>query len=230
MVGSVHTHEIEYTEGSHALENAQRVQLSASKGAAAALMHGRRLAGVEPGLRSCRQRGEDGEPPVYLDWLNKFQTQALEAVQPLLSQLPFIELRIDDSELSPLPAIEEALGATTTRLRLKFHVYDHPHTPGNLSTVAAWLQLLDALPRVRTVQITFWHVQFVHSLFPVCQREWMRSWFIPAVEGVLSSAISACEQKYRYEHITLVAHIREFGLIRAVHVHAGHTSSLKVVL
>jgi hypothetical protein len=71
-------------------------QLSASRDAAAALMHGRRLAGVELGLRSCRRSQQDGLSPVYLDCfafsLNGRQELAFEAVQPLLSQLPFIDL------------------------------------------------------------------------------------------------------------------------------------------
>jgi hypothetical protein len=75
-------------------------------------------------------------------------------VQPLLSQLPFIELAIKHPELSPLAAVAESLGPTTTKLRLKLCMLEN--SLGNLSTVAGWLELLDALPRVKTVQITFY--------------------------------------------------------------------------
>jgi hypothetical protein len=77
------------------------------------------------------------------------------AVQPLLSQFQYIELHVIDSELNPgVATLAEALGATTTQLRLVFHMFDPACKSGSLSTVSGWLELLDALPHVGSMQIT----------------------------------------------------------------------------
>jgi hypothetical protein len=121
-------------------------------------MHGRHLAGVESGLRSYQWGSQERDPPVVLDWSMwrpALQGQALDAVQPLLSQLPFND----------------------------------------------WLELLDALPGVGTVQITFrprkgYHA-YLQGAFPVYRVDGMYSSLEPAVERVMDCAISACEQKGR---------------------------------
>jgi hypothetical protein len=204
-VACVHTH-----DGSKQFIDAQ---LSASKGAAAALMHGRRLAGVDSGLCGVFQQDGEWPWPVYLGgmllpWPEQ-RAQAFEAVQPLLSQLPFIQLIVGYSELNPLAVVAMAggsLGATATKLRLVFLSDHYSYRPGNLVTVAGWLELLDALPRVKTVQITFWHdYTRLEGVFPVLRAAGnsMAAWFMSAVDPVMTPAISACEQKGRCVHSEL---------------------------
>jgi hypothetical protein len=116
------------------------------------------------------------------------------AVQPLLRQFQYVELHVIDSELNPgVATLAEALGATTTQLRLVFHMFGPACKSGSLSTVSGWLELLDALPHVGSLQITFEH----RGCFPVFREPWKTAWFKPAVEQVVSSAIGACEQRGR---------------------------------
>jgi hypothetical protein len=176
-------------------------QLSASKDAAAALMHGRRLASNESQLGGYSRDQESGESPVCLRYLHIW---AMEAVQPLLSQLPFIELVAESPETSTFLA----LGATTTKLRLVFLMDDGSYGPGRLRTLSGWVELLDAMPRVRTVQMTFDDGTVdcsgkEQTRFPVYRKGSSLCGFEPGVEAVLTSAIKACEQKDRW--VQLVA-------------------------
>jgi hypothetical protein len=187
----------------------QESRLLASKGAATALMHGRRVAGVESGLSSYRSKGQGGVSPAVLQcwsWHHKPSESQLDSIskayQPLLSQLPFIELSLRGQPELSMTALAECLGATTTKLRLGFLVGDHNYRPGSLSTVAGWLELLDALPRGRTVQLTFdnpgWGLSSnCTARFPVYREDCVRGRLQAEMEGVVTSAIRACEQKGR---------------------------------
>jgi hypothetical protein len=114
--------------------------------------------------------------------------------------MPFIELSIANSELGPAAsaALAGALGVATTKLYLEFQVYQlWSNSLGNLSTVSGWLELLDALPHVKTLQITFREVNHDGPVcFPVNLKGWMRQ-HRTLVELVVASAINACEQKGR---------------------------------
>jgi hypothetical protein len=183
-------------------------ELSATNEAVAALMDGRRRVGnVQAGLCSFKNREQDGQSPVAVNWNISGQpgqctpTEELQAVQPLPSQFQHIELHVMYSELFPeASALAEAIGATTKQLRLVLHMYSACFNQGNLTTVSGWLELLDALPHVETVQVTFeqcYTEPFRHGCFPVFREPWMLARFKPAVEQVMSSAIGACEQKGR---------------------------------
>jgi hypothetical protein len=165
-------------------------------------MEGRRLANVQAGLRSFKDRGQDGESPVTLDWHShppELQIQALQAVQPLLRHLPFIELHVKDSQFSPgAAALAEALGATTNKLRLVLQMNDPTPTPGTLTSASGWLELLDALPHVKALQIMFTHLGINgQGGFPVYREGDMMSKFKLAVEELVTSAASACEHRGR---------------------------------
>jgi hypothetical protein len=127
--------------------------------------------------------------------------QVLQAFQPLLSQLPFIELGVNLCQIGPVAAVADTLGATTTKLRLRFMISD-PNRGGNMTTPTGWLELLDALPLVSTVQVTFENNSVgsagrVQTHFPLYREGLVLSEVRPAVERVLTSAISGCEKKGR---------------------------------
>jgi hypothetical protein len=122
-------------------------------------------------------------------------------MQPLLSQLPFVEVVVSNSELNNLKAVAGSLAATTTKLRLKLCMFKEPahsFSLRHLRTAAGWLELLDALPRVKTVQITLSNNDDPRQgAFPVYREDGMCTSLEPAVERVMDCAISACEQKGR---------------------------------
>jgi hypothetical protein len=82
-------------------------------------------------------------------------TKQLDVYKPTLHWLPFLELHVNKSDLTPVSALAEALGGTTRKLRVK-SIFETPRSglsPGNMSTVAGWLELLGALPHVGTLQV-----------------------------------------------------------------------------
>jgi hypothetical protein len=136
-------------------------------------------------------------------------------MQPLLSQLPFMELVVSPSVWTPVGKVAGLLGATTTKLRLRFLMYRRDDGAGTLGTVGAWLKLLDALPRVRTVQLTFQHSSSFKAcrpgFFPVYREAGIATYLEPAVEQVVTSAINACEQKGRWVHPRVVRGMVQLG-------------------
>jgi hypothetical protein len=161
---------------------------------------GRHDHGVQ-GWGSNQGHFQIGELPVYVELVLlplEVTTQILNAIAPLMSQLPFLEVQIANSELGLTATLAGALGPATTKLYLEFQVYRRcSNSLGNLSTVSGWLALLGALPHVETVQITFRRIDHDGPVFfPVNLKGWMRN-HRTLVEQVMTSAISACEQKGR---------------------------------
>jgi hypothetical protein len=87
------------------------------------------------------------------------------------------------------------LAATTTKLSLTVVVDELARKPGIL---AIWLELLDALPHVETLQIAFQVMEpYGRDLYPVYSEGGMPARFRPVAEQIMTSFTRACEQKGR---------------------------------